>query len=61
MTVADLKRKLQRYLDDLDDYNESDEVKVSCNTYGMGNNFLATYEGFINFDDPVEDSSEEDW
>lgn len=60
MTVADLKRKLQRYLDDLDDYNESDEVKVSCNTYGMGNNFLATYEGFINFDDPVEDS-EEDW
>lgn len=61
MTVADLKRKLQRYLDDLDDYNESDEVKVSCNTYGMGNNFLATYEGFINFDDPVKDSSEEDW
>ena len=61
MTVADLKRKLQRYLDDLDDYNESDEVKVSCNTYGMGNNFLATYEGFINFDDPVENSSEEDW
>lgn len=60
MTVADLKRKLQRYLDDLDDYNESDEVKVSCNTYGMGNNFLATYEGFINFDDPVEDSKE-DW
>lgn len=60
MTVADLKRKLQRYLDDLDDYNESDEVKVSCNTYGMGNNFLATYEGFIDFDDPVEDS-EEDW
>ena len=60
MTVADLKRKLQRYLDDLDDYNESDEVKVSCNTYGMGNNFLATYEGFINFDDPVE-NSEEDW
>lgn len=61
MTVADLKRKLQRYLDDLDDYNESDEVKVSCNTYGMGNNFLATYEGFIDFDDPVKDSSEEDW
>lgn len=61
MTVADLKRKLQRYLDDLDDYNESDEVKVSCNTYGMGNNFLATYEGFINFDDLVKDSSEEDW
>ena len=60
MTVADLKRKLQRYLDDLDDYNESDEVKVSCNTYGMGNNFLATYEGYIDFDDPVEDS-EEDW
>ena len=60
MTVADLKRKLQRYLDDLDDYNESDEVKVSCNTYGMGNNFLATYEGFIDFDDPVE-NSEEDW
>ena len=59
MTVADLKRKLQGYLDDLDDYNETDEVKVSCNTYGMGNNFLATYEGFIDFNDPVKDSEED--
>lgn len=60
MTVAELKRKLQGYLDDLDDYNETDEVRVSPNTYGMGNNFLATYEGFIDFNDPVKDS-EEDW
>ena len=60
MTVAELKRKLQRYLDDLDDYNETDEVRVSPNTYGMGNNFLATCEGFIDFNDPVKDS-EEDW
>ena len=60
MTVAELKEMLQNWIDELDNYSDDDKVNMSCNTYGMGNNFIATYNGFIDMNDPVKDS-EEDW
>lgn len=60
MTVQQLRELLESWIDDLDNYEDNDEVKVSCNTYGMGNNFIATYNGFIDMNDPVKDQ-EEDW
>lgn len=61
MTVAELKEKLQDVIDDLEMYDEDQEVNVSCNTYGLGSNFLATYEGFIDLSRPVKRTDEEDW
>lgn len=60
MTVRKLKDLLEGWIEDLENYEDEDEVRVSCNTYGMGNNFIATYQGFIDMNDPVKDS-EEDW
>lgn len=61
MKVRDLKQMLQNWLEDLDWYDEDNEVKLSANTYRMGNEFIATYNGFIDMNDPVKDSEEEDW
>lgn len=60
MKVKELKNLLEGWIEDLENYEDEDEVRVSCNTYGMGNNFIATYQGFIDMNDPVKDS-EEDW
>ena len=59
MKVRDLISKLEDIIDDLNCYDEDDEIRVSCNTYGMGSNFLATYDGYIDLSDPVKE--EEDY
>lgn len=60
MNVAQLRKHLERVLNHLNNYDDDQEVNVSCNTYGMSNyrGFLACSEGFIDLSNPVV---EEDW
>lgn len=60
MTVAQLRKHLERVLNRLDNYDDDQEVNFSCNTYGMSNykGFLACPEGFIDLSDRVRT---EDW
>lgn len=60
MTVKELKELLQDKIDMLDyQYEDEQEVRISCNTYRMGSNFLSTREGFIDFNNPVEEEEED--
>ena len=67
MTVKQLRTKLQRALDNLDGYDDDQEVHMVSNTYFLGEARLflgvAGYDGgYINLDDPVhEDEDEEDY
>lgn len=55
-TIGDLKEYLQGLIENLSwDYEDDEPVRVSCNTYGMGQNFLAVRNGFIDFDDPIKE------
>lgn len=58
-TIGDLKEYLQGIIENLSwDYEDTDEVCVSCNTYGMGQNFIAVRNGFIDFDRPTPEDYE---
>lgn len=63
-TVAEVKRYLQRTLDELDDYDDDAHVIMSPNTYGISSYFIALgshgympMEGFDVDDDDEEDES----
>lgn len=61
MKVSELRRKLEKALNVLEDYDDTDEVKVVSNTYFLGNDCrvflgLSGYDGgYINLDDPVDE------
>ena len=58
-TIGDLKEYLQGIIENISwDYEDSDEVCISANTYGMGQNFLAVRNGFIDFEKPTKDENE---
>lgn len=63
-TVQDLKDHLNQVLEELENYDDADEVKTYANTYWLGSShFLATGYGFINLDNPTDrkdDDEEED-
>lgn len=59
MKVSQLRNLLESWIEDLEYYNDDDEVKVSANTYRMSDNFIATYNGYIDMSDPVKDGEEE--
>ena len=62
MTIKELKELLQRYIDEYEDtYGEVAEVRCVSNTYFLhgAQNFIATKEGFIDLDNPLDD--EEDY
>jgi len=53
-TVKDLKEYLQRVINNLEwDYLDDDELDIHCNTYRIGQNFIATNEGFISLSEPI--------
>lgn len=53
-TIADLKEYLQGVIENLSwDYEDSDPVSMSANTYRMGCPYLATYNGYIDLENPV--------
>lgn len=65
MTVAKLKQILQDQLDNLEQSDDNQEIKMVSNTYFLGHPkyFLgiAGYDGgYISFDDPVEEDDEEE-
>lgn len=66
MTVKGLRAKLQRALNNLEDYDDDQEVRMVSNTYFLGDcSFflgISGYDGgYINLNDPVEEDEEEDY
>ena len=66
MTVKSLRMKLQRFLNNLEGYDDDTEVKMVTNTYFLGDcsYFLGVsgYDGgYINLEDPVDEDDEEDY
>lgn len=62
-TIGDLKQFLQEQLDNLDCYDDNQELNVASNTYFLtrngATNILETSRGFIDLDNPAKDSDEE--
>ena len=53
-TIADLKEYPIGVIENLSwDYEHSDLVNISSNTYRMGYPYLATYNGYIDLENPV--------
>ena len=66
MTVEKLKSILNRILENLQDYEGSEEVRMVSNTYFLGGckYFLGVsgYDGgYIDLDNPVEEDDEEEY
>lgn len=67
MKVKELRLKLERYLNNLDDYDDDDQIKIVSNTYFLGDNcryFLGVsgYDGgYIDLDNSVEEDEEDFW
>lgn len=63
MTVRQLKDYLQGIIDDLENYDEDEEIAMVSNTYFLRNkdNFLATRKGFIDLSNPIETDEENDY
>ena len=65
MTVKKLKMILRSTLEDLEDYDDDQEVKMVSNTYFLGSvrYFLGVsgYDGgYINLDNPVDEEDDDD-
>lgn len=62
MTIRELKEHLQSVLDDLDNFDDESEVRVVSNTYFLrgATHILETRQGFIDLDNPVSESEEDD-
>lgn len=62
ITVAELKAKLQRAIEDLDCMDDNAKVVTSCNTYGMDGHILEIPQiGFVDIMNiKTEDEDEED-
>ena len=62
ITVAELKAKLQRAIDDMDCMDDNAKVVTSCNTYGMYGHILEIPQiGFVDIMNiKTEDEDEED-
>jgi len=62
-TIGDLKQFLQEQLDNLDCYDDNQELNVASNTYFLtrngATNILETSRGFIDLDNPAKESGEE--
>lgn len=66
MTVGELKRKLERFINNLENYDDDKEVNMVSNTYFLGNAYyflgVSGYDGgYIDLENPVEEDDEEDW
>lgn len=58
MTIKDVKKLLQRYIDELEEnYDENAEIRLFTNTYFIdrGDTFVATPRGFIDLDNPLDE------
>lgn len=61
LTVKRLREMLEEALEQLDDYDDSDIVDTSPNTYNLSAPYLATYQGFVELDEiRVENWNDDD-
>ncbi len=61
MKVSKLKQYLQNAIDELDEFNDDDQVHMVTNTYFLnGSNFIGTNEGYIDLDDIRVDEDDEE-
>ena len=61
ITVAELKAKLQRAIDDLDGMEDNAKIATQCNTYGMYGYVLEVPSvGFVNILNIETEEDEED-
>lgn len=62
MKVSKLKQYLQNVIDELDEFNDDDQVHMVSNTYFIkGSNFISTHEGYVDLDNiRVDDSDDEE-
>ena len=63
LTVRRLREMLEEALEQLDDYDDSDIVDTSPNTYGVSVPYLATYQGFVPLEeiDVYHDDDDDDF
>ena len=57
MTIKELKEHLQNIIENLDQFEEEEEIKIVENTYWLkrGQNFIAIENvGFVDLDNPIE-------
>ena len=55
MKVSDLKQRLQEVLEELEHYDDDREIRLKSNTYWCSSEYFACRQGFVDFDDMVED------
>lgn len=66
MKVSKLKQYLQNAIDELDEFNDDDQVHMVTNTYFLnGSNFIGTHEGYVDLEnirvnEDDEEENEED-
>ena len=65
MKVSKLKQYLQNAIDELDEFDDDDQVHMVSNTYYLkSSNFIGTHEGYVDLDhiriDASDDEEEED-
>ena len=59
MKIAELKDMLQSTLNELEDYDDNNDVKLYTNTYFIHSSyFLATRDGFIDLNNPVDEDED---
>lgn len=62
MRVIDLKQILNNALDELDGYDDNATIHLSPNTYGIGNIFIGTNNGYISLRNiDVEDEEDDEY
>ena len=64
MTVGDLKEMCEDILYTLDNYDDDLNIRLSANTYGVGYEFIATYDGFLpipQIEDRIETDDDENY
>ena len=61
MKVSKLKQYLQNAIDELDEFNDDDQVHMVTNTYFLNSsNFIGTHEGYVDLDNIRVDDSDDD-
>jgi hypothetical protein len=60
MKVIDLKKRLMEVLEELEHYDDNRNIRLKSNTYWCSNEFFACSQGYVDFDDLVEDECDDE-
>lgn len=59
-TAGQLRAIAQDILDQIEGWDDNTRIHTRCNTYGMGQCFIAVSDGFIDWSDIQEDYDDEE-